>query len=197
MARDRFDDDENRDDRYDDDRDSRDDRRNDRRNDRRPEDVLRAAKDKVKAPAILMLIAGIITVLMLAYNIVDATGTDQLAEFQKERQVAENDPKLDENGKKMIKQIYDVAEQLMVFVIPLQPAMWVISGLVALITIVGSIRLMKLSGSGWPRAAAILNMITCFVGCCLIGLPVGIWVLIVLGNPDVKAAMNPRPSVEV
>ena len=193
MARDRFDDDENRDDRYDDDRDSRDDRRNDRR----PEDIVAIAKAKVKAPAILMLIAGIITVLMLAYNIVDSVGKDQLAEFQKERQQAENDPKMDDNTKKMVKPIYDFFENVLVNIIPFQPALWGISGLVALVTIVGSIRLMNLSGSGWPRAAAILNMITCFSGCCLIGLPVGIWVLIVLGNPDVKAAMRPQPSLEV
>ena len=193
MARDRFDDDENRDDRDEDDRDYRDDPRNQRR----PEDTLAIAKAKVKAPAILMLIAGIITVLMLAYSIVDSVGKDQLAEFQKERQQAENDPKMDDNTKKMVKPIYDFAENVLVNVIPFQPAMWGISGLVAFVTIVGSIRLMNLSGSGWPRAAAILNMITCFSGCCLIGLPVGIWVLIVLSNPDVKAAMRPRPALEV
>ncbi len=193
MARDRFDDDENRDDRDEDDRDYRDDRRNERR----PEDVMAIAKAKVKAPAILMLIAGIVTVLLLGYSVVMAATTDQLADFQKQRQETENDPKLDANAKQQIKQINDFTEQIVTPLFKFQPVLWAFSGLLALTSIVGAIKLMNLSGSGWARTGAILNLTSCLGGCCLIGLPAGIWVLIVLNNADVKAAMRPQPSLEV
>jgi hypothetical protein len=39
-------------------------------------------------------------------------------------------------------------------------------------------------------AASILVMIPCISPCCLIGLPVGIWSLVVLMRPDVKAAFH-------
>ena len=193
MARDRFDDDDNRDARDDDYRDNR----YDRRNERRPEDVMAIAKAKVKAPAILMLIAGIVTVLLLGYSVVMVATTDQLADFQKQRQETENDPKLDANAKQQLKQVNDITEQIMVPLFKFQPVLLAFSGLLALTSIVGAIKLINLSGSGWARTGAILNLISCLGGCCLIGLPAGIWVLIVLGNPDVKAAMNPRPSLEV
>ena len=191
MARDRFDDDDNRDDRYEDDRDSRDDRR--------PDDVRAIAKDKVKGPAITMLISGIITVLMLGYSVVNSAINDPMAAFKQQREQQENDPKLDANGKKMMKDIYDTLEPVMEITVKYAAVFWVLSGTLALTSIVGSIKLMNLSGSGWARAGAIMNLLTCSCvgGCCLIGLPAGIWVLIVLGNADVKAAMNPRPSLEV
>lgn len=193
MARDRFDDADDRDSRDEDDRDYRDDPRNARR----PEDVIAIAKAKVKAPAILMLIAGIVTVLLLGYSVVMVATTDQLADFQKQRQETENDPKLDANAKQQLKQVNDITEQIMVPLFKFQPVLLAFSGLLALTSIVGAIKLINLSGSGWARTGAILNLISCLGGCCLIGLPAGIWVLIVLGNPDVKAAMNPRPSLEV
>lgn len=40
------------------------------------------------------------------------------------------------------------------------------------------------------RPAAILAMIPCVSPCCLLGLPLGIWALIVLLKPEVKAAFQ-------
>jgi hypothetical protein len=37
-------------------------------------------------------------------------------------------------------------------------------------------------------AASIVAMVPCCSPCCLIGLPVGIWALVVLSKPEVKAA---------
>jgi hypothetical protein len=49
--------------------------------------------------------------------------------------------------------------------------------------------MMNLSSRGWGKAAAILCLIPCFVVCCW-GLPIGIWALMALNNPDVIAAFN-------
>ena len=39
-------------------------------------------------------------------------------------------------------------------------------------------------------AASILAMVPCISPCCIIGLPVGIWCLVVLMRPEVKAAFS-------
>ena len=65
------------------------------------------------------------------------------------------------------------------------------SGLLALIVapviIYGAIQMMKGKKYGFAKASAILAIIP-FTSCCfLIGIPIGIWALIVLSKPDVKA----------
>jgi hypothetical protein len=53
----------------------------------------------------------------------------------------------------------------------------------------GAWRMRHLRSYGLAMTASILAMIPCFSDCCcLIGLPVGIWSLIVLLDKDVKAA---------
>lgn len=45
---------------------------------------------------------------------------------------------------------------------------------------------------GWTLAmvASIISMIPCLGPCCLVGLPMGIWSLVVLLKPEVKAAFR-------
>ncbi len=69
-----------------------------------------------------------------------------------------------------------------------------ISGLVTLaigaFILVGMFRMMKLRSHGMAVAASILAMIPCVSPCCCLGLPFGIWALVVLLRPEVKAAFN-------
>jgi hypothetical protein len=53
----------------------------------------------------------------------------------------------------------------------------------------GAIKMKDLQGYGLAMTAAILCLIPCFSICCL-GIPFGIWALIVLLNADVKAAFG-------
>lgn len=39
-------------------------------------------------------------------------------------------------------------------------------------------------------AVSILSMVPCVSPCCLLGLPVGIWALVVLNTPEVKQAFR-------
>ena len=55
--------------------------------------------------------------------------------------------------------------------------------------IFGAIKLMRLESYGIALAAAIISMIPCSV-CCCIGLPIGIWALIVMHAPDVRPAFT-------
>ena len=53
------------------------------------------------------------------------------------------------------------------------------------------LQMRQLKGRGLAIAGSILGMLPCFTGCCcVIGLPVGIWALVVLMNNEVKAAFE-------
>jgi hypothetical protein len=86
--------------------------------------------------------------------------------------------------KQQMKQILDTYESIV------KAAIWpvvVVAGVVALVTIVGSLQMRNLKGRGLAYTGAILSMIPCVSGCCLLGIPFGIWAIIALGKPDVKA----------
>jgi len=69
-----------------------------------------------------------------------------------------------------------------------------ISGLISLAVgafiLVGAYRMMKLRSHGLAVAASIIAMIPCVSPCCCLGLPFGIWALVVLFRPEVKAAFH-------
>ncbi|SPE58799.1 conserved membrane hypothetical protein [Verrucomicrobia bacterium] len=69
----------------------------------------------------------------------------------------------------------------------------VISNLVSLLLsaliLIGALKMKKLQSYGLAMTASIVAMLPC-VGCCLIGLPIGIWSLVVLAKPEVKSAFN-------
>jgi hypothetical protein len=60
------------------------------------------------------------------------------------------------------------------------------------ITLAGSIMQMRLSMRGLAIAGTILAMLNFASCCCVLGLPVGIWNLIVLFNPNVQRAFAAR-----
>ena len=72
--------------------------------------------------------------------------------------------------------------------------LYLVSGAVALmvaaVIIMGALKMKKLESHGFAMTASILSMIPCLSSCCLIGLPVGIWCMIVLMKPEVKSAFH-------
>lgn len=62
--------------------------------------------------------------------------------------------------------------------------------LVAALIIYAALKMKELTQYGLCMAASILAMIPCISPCCIIGLPIGIWCLIVLTKPEVKAAFH-------
>ncbi len=69
----------------------------------------------------------------------------------------------------------------------------ILAGLVGLViygvVLFGAIKMNALQSYGLAMAAAIMAMLPCGC-CCLIGLPVGIWALVVLLDANVKAAFR-------
>lgn len=70
----------------------------------------------------------------------------------------------------------------------------VVSGIVALVAAAvifyGALKMKRLESHGWAMTASILALAPCISPCCLVGLPVGIWALVVLVRPEVKAAFH-------
>ena len=57
----------------------------------------------------------------------------------------------------------------------------------------GALKMYRLESWGFALAASILSVIPCVV-CLLYGLPIGIWSLVVLNDPNVKAAFRSPQS---
>ncbi len=62
--------------------------------------------------------------------------------------------------------------------------------LVALFIIYAALKMKDLKQWNLAVVASILAMLPCISPCCIIGLPIGIWSLVVLMRPDVKAAFK-------
>jgi len=57
------------------------------------------------------------------------------------------------------------------------------------IVIAGALKMMRLENWGLALAAAIIAMLPCSC-CCCVGIPIGIWAVIVLNRPEVKTAFR-------
>ncbi len=58
------------------------------------------------------------------------------------------------------------------------------------VTFFGALKMRKLENFGLSMAAAIIAIIPCFQPCCCLGIPVGIWALVVINKPEVKSAFR-------
>jgi hypothetical protein len=66
----------------------------------------------------------------------------------------------------------------------------IVGMIVAVVVIIGCVRMMKLQSYGFALTAMILAMIPCISPCCLLGLPFGIWGVVVLSDQHVKTAFD-------
>lgn len=54
----------------------------------------------------------------------------------------------------------------------------------------GGVKMRRLENYGLCMAASIVAMIPCLSACCLVGLPIGIWSLVMLSKPEVKSVFH-------
>lgn len=66
----------------------------------------------------------------------------------------------------------------------------VASLIVAPLVIAGGIAMLKGKSLGLVRSAAILAMIPLTSCCCVVGIPIGIWILVLLKKPEVEACFR-------
>ena len=142
----------------------------------------------ISGPAIALLVAGIINVLStigtIAYGL--------MMVFMGE-QMLEQNPALQQNPA-----FQDLQNQpggpAPTDAIAMAGGFYLILGAVGLmvgaVIIMGALKMKKCESYGFAMTSSILAMIPCLSSCCLIGLPVGIWCMIVLMKPEVKSAFH-------
>jgi hypothetical protein len=155
-----------------------------------------AGRSKVKGPAVGLIAVGVITLLLTAYaGVTLATGdmAKQMDEaFAQQEEKMDKDPQMNAQQKQDAKQMVANMKKFTQGVMPVFVGLLGLSGLLVLI---GGAKLWNLSGRGWPMFASILSMIPCCVSyTCVLGIPIGIWALVTLNNPDVKAAMAAKSA---
>jgi hypothetical protein len=60
----------------------------------------------------------------------------------------------------------------------------------SVLVLIGAAKMQSLRSFEFAFAAAILAMIPCLTPCCALGLPFGIWALVVLNKPEVKSQFS-------
>ena len=157
-----------------------------------PGPVSTAAKRKLLPPGILMILVGVLGLgywTMASVNVyIVEDGPEAIADVQIDefnRGVDANpDVPLDQR-----QQQKDAFEKIVNGVLPFLPTLLGVGVVGSLIVLVGGISMLTRLSRGLSIFASLLAMIP-FVSscCCMIGLPVGIWSLVVLFSADVKAA---------
>lgn len=61
---------------------------------------------------------------------------------------------------------------------------------VGVVILLGALKMKNLTSYGFAMASAVLAMVPCVSPCCLVGLPIGIWAVVVLNDPAVKSAFR-------
>jgi hypothetical protein len=165
------------------DRDDRDDRDRDRRDD---EYDIRAAKSTVMVPAVGLIIVAGLMMLAVVLNLVQYGSLD--AQFDAEIKKIEDNQQIPANQKKeQVQMMNQIRDWMKVGFLPYIAMI----GVFALIILVGGVKLMSLGSPGLIYLAAVLSLLPC-TACCVLGLVFGIWTMVVMGKPEVKAGFAAR-----
>jgi hypothetical protein len=143
--------------------------------------VMDRARATVAVPAVGLIVVAAISMLSIVLGILQYPGLD--AHFDEAIEKINNDP----NAPNKQKQI-DMMNQIREIMKTALPILWVVVGIQSVVTLMAGLKLKNLTGRGWVVTGSILSMIPCTSGCCLLGLVFGIWALVALGKPEVKAA---------
>jgi hypothetical protein len=154
-------------------------------------DRFRKARSAVGLPATLLIVVGALSLLQAIVGLIRLGSLP--AQMNQMIATIEADPNMPRDQKDtwidILTTIKEVAEQ------PTALISYIVNILCAALVLIGGIKMLQLSGPGLPTISAILAMIPCTVSCCCcLGLPVGIWALVVLYRPDVRAAMAARKA---
>jgi len=127
------------------------------------------AKSQISGPAISLIVVSIICLVLVAFGIVFdviilATGfTDEMIQPR--------------GMPKSVQVMIRMAWGLLLMV----------SNTVVLI---GAIKMLQLKNYEFARISAIISVIPCVGPCCVLGIPFGIWALVVMGRPEIKNAFH-------
>jgi hypothetical protein len=144
-----------------------------------------AMRAKVTPPAIGLIVVGVLNVLFSLYGVlmsvlfmagvIDPTAA-QREQFQELAAQGEQQAQM--------------AEMFMQFSALTQGPLGLVTNLLAFavggLIVFGAMKMKNLESYGLALTSAILAMIPCLSACCIIGLPIGVWALVVLMDSNVK-----------
>jgi hypothetical protein len=158
----------------------------DRRDRRDDEDDIRAAKGRVTAPAIGLIVVALLMLLATVLILVQYPTLD--AQFDAQIDNIEKNPQLPPDQKKeQVRMMNDIRGWVKAGMLPYIGVL----GVTAVVILVGGIKLMTLGSPGLVYLASVLAMLPLSC-CCLLGLVFGLWAIIAMGNPTVKAGFAAR-----
>ncbi len=59
-----------------------------------------------------------------------------------------------------------------------------------IVVLIGSIKMLQLKSYDFAKVCAIISVIPCVGPCCIVGIPFGIWALVILAKPEVRNAFR-------
>ncbi len=131
-----------------------------------------AALDKVRVPAIGLIISAVISFLMSLVSLIRIRSMGE--------QIQQMDSMLSQNP-----QAQQFMETIMkLFSGPFGVAQYLLMMLISVLIFIGALKMLKLQSYEFAYAAAILSVIPCLTPCCgwILGLIFGIWAMSVLGK---------------
>lgn len=147
-------------------------------------------KGRVQAPAICLIVVGVLNLLFALYMVINSVFTTVMpADKLKAQQMQIYEalpPSMREDASH--KSAAEMKTQAMLINWPLT----LFALLASILPIVGGIRMMSLKSYALGVCGAITAAIPCIsvTACCGLGEGIGIWALVVLLNPDVKSAFQ-------
>lgn len=137
------------------------------------------ALEKVKTPAVLLIVSGVISILGGLFG----GGSMAFMYLGMQDQIIASQPQ----GQEMQLEELKLGMNILGWSGVCTAVFGTISGIVS---IIGGTMMMKLRGWGVALIAAILSLVPCMQGCCLFSIPVGIYVIVVLCDSQVKPAFK-------
>jgi hypothetical protein len=133
------------------------------------------AQDEINAPSIgLMVTAGLSVILVLMSLVMNLSGATMSSWNQ-----MQSSPGMDPQMLEMIKKFQGFSQTFGVFE-------GILHLLLAGFIFFGAMKMRKLENFGLCVAACIVALVPCISPCCCLGLPIGIWALIVMNRPEVR-----------
>jgi hypothetical protein len=159
-------------------------------------DWLNDAHVAVRLPATLLIVIGMLSLLLATLLLIQLDSIpdklDQIiAEISANPQLAKEDKDKQIDFFTAVKDSIETHRTAFV-------TYYAINIACSILVVIGGINMLRLSGPAIPIISCVIAILPgALVWCCCFGgFPVGIWALVVLNRPDIRAAMAQRPIDE-
>lgn len=138
------------------------------------------AASKVTVPAIGLIVSAAISLVMAVWGLIRLPAT--AAAYQQYQSMFQDNPQMQQ----FMQKIATLATG------PFGYATAILQIVIAILILIGAIKMKSLRSFEFAYAAAILSVIPCITPCCgwILGLIFGIWSMVVLAKPDVKSQFS-------